>query len=288
MAFHAAALAYIDSESQAVREDFRQFIRSNKEFWIKLGYAYKEKKSIHKAYFASICEELQINNPNEYDDMNVLMLDYVTEPSIFCRENALKALYAFGHSGAVVDAFIRLSKGQISHNRKLVADGLLQFRGDKVQLAASLYEHFDQFDAEYQATFVDFFRFSGESLKYQLIDLLKRKDTDKEVVCALLRYYRKYPVVEFKEIIQSFVLDPVENDWECISLAAAALGVYSGEDTIAILKSALSSRHWFVRFNAARSIAELGVEKDQLLDIWNGDDLYAKEQLIYHLTSREG
>ena len=52
------------------------------------------------------------------------------------------------------------------------------------------------------------------------------------------------------------------------------------------LKSALKSKYWYVRLNAARSIAELDVEKDKLMDILDGEDLYAKEQLLYQITHK--
>lgn len=91
-------------------------------------------------------------------------------------------------------------------------------------------------------------------------------------------------MLEYKDIILSYLTTPNYEDWECISSAASALGKYPGEDTIIALKSALKSKYWYVRLNAARSIAELDVEKDKLMDILDGEDLYAKEQLMYQLT----
>ena len=286
MAFYAASLAYLNSDKVKVRDEFRKFIRANKKYWVNLGFVYGRKRMIFRAYFAFICRELCINNPEEYDTMTKLILDYVLVPFIYCRENALKALYAFGNTDAVVEAFIRLSHNNITHNRKLVTDGLLQFKGNKIELAETLYDHFDKFNVEYQVAFIDFFRFSGEKLKYKLKKLLEQQDADREIICALLRYYGKYPVLEYKDIILSYLTTPNYEDWECISSAASALGKYPGEDTIIALKSALKSKYWYVRLNAARSIAELDVEKDKLMDILDGEDLYAKEQLLYQITHK--
>lgn len=287
MAFFEASLKYINSDQIKVAEKFRQFLRDNKRYWVSLGHVYGKKGSISKAYFAFICEQLCINNPEEYDEITKIMLEYALEPSIYCRENALKALYAFGNIDAVVEVFIKLSRNNVIHHRKLVTDGLLEFKGNSVALAESLYDHFDKFNPEYQVAIIDFFRFSGERLKNKLIKLLKQRATDKEIVCALLRYYRKYPVQEYKDTILSYLTIPNDEEWESVSTAALALGKYPGEDTIHALKSALTSKYWYVRLNAARSIAKLGVEEDKLMDILQGQDFYAKEQLIYHITNRK-
>ncbi len=287
MAFYAASLEYNDSVQIKESGEFRQFVRENKSLWVSLGHVYAKKGSIEKAYFAFICEQLCINTPEEYDEMTKIMQEYALHPSIYCRENALKALYAFGNIDAVVEVFIKLSRNNNVNHRKLVTDGLLDFKGDQTALAQSLYDHFDQFNSEYQVAMVDFFRFSGEPLKNKLIKILERGDADKDLVCAILRYYAKYPVQEYKDTILSYLTIPNEKDWECVSAAALALGKYPGEDTIHALKSVLSSKYWYVRLNAARSIADLGVEDDQLMDILQGQDPYAKEQIIYHISNRK-
>lgn len=283
MAFYAVSQSAPIKASGALR----QFIRENKSAWVSLGQVYGKKKSMEKAYFAFVCEKLRINHPNEFDEMTEMMMGYALAPSIYCRENALKALYAFGNVDAVIEVMIKLSRNNNTHHRKLITDGLLKFKGDQTALAESLFDHFEHFNPEYQVAIIDFFRFTGEQLRYKLINLLKQGNTDKDIVCALLRYYTKYNVQEYKEIILSYLQSPHNEDWECVSTAALALGKYPGEDTIHALKSVLSSKYWYVRLNAARSIAELGIEEDKLLDILQGQDNYAKEQLMYHIKNKK-
>lgn len=287
IAFLAASLEYNYSVQNVGNDKFRQFISENKNYWIGLGRVYGKKKPIAKAYFAFVCEQLCINDPDENDEMTKIMMEYALEPSIYCRENALKALYAFGNIDAVVEVFIMLSKNNSIHHRKLVTDGLLEFKGNQTELAESLYNNFDKFNPEYQVAMIDFFRFSGKQLEKKLIELLRQKDVDKDIICATLRYYHKYPYQEYKNILLSYLHAPTNEDWECASTAALALGKYPGEDTIHALKSVLSSKYWYVRLNAASSIAELGVEEDKLTDVLQGKDFYAKEQLIYHITNRK-
>lgn len=288
MGFYRASLDYLYSQNPEIRAKFRRFIRENKSSWIDLGLVYRKKNEMIKAYFAFVYEQLRINEAEEYDGITEIMLEFCTLPSIYCRENALKALYAFGNINGVLEAFKRLSKNNIIHNRKLVTDGLLLFKGNKEQLAQCLYDEFDEFSIEYQVAFIDFFRFAGEKLKYKLIDILEEGDMDKEVTCALLRYYRKYPVMEYKQSLLSPLNSSNTQDWECIASAASTLGKYPGNDTINALKELLSSKYWYVRLNSARSIGELGVKEEKLTDIIYGNDQYAKEQLLYQLTYKRG
>lgn len=285
IAFFAGGAAYHHSPLLEEREQFRQLIRSNKKDWIQLGQTYRKKKLIEKAYFAYICEQLRINDPKEYDELTELMISFALEPSINSRENALKALFAFGNIEAVVEVFKRLSKTTHTHHRKLVTDGLLEFKGDQKALAESLYDNFGVFSANYQVAMIDFFRLSDAPLSDKLITLLKQGTEDKEVLCAVLRYYEKYPVQAYKETILSYLTQTFDENWECVSTAAAVLSKYPGEDTLQALKVALSSKYWYVRLNAARSIAELGVSEECVMDILDGQDAYAKEQLVYQMAS---
>lgn len=288
MAFALASKKYIDARNSEIKRNFRQFIYENKTVWMELGASYHKREQIKKAYFASLCEQIFIIEPAIRADIAKLMLEYVLVPSIYCRENALNTLYAIGNKEVIIEAFQKLSIQNIFHNHKLITDGLLKYTGNKEELVRGLYQYFEQFSLEYQIAILDYFRFSGEILKYELKNLLVRKVLDKEIVCSLLRYYKKYLVLDYKNIILSRLMHSPENDWECISSAASTLGKYPGTDTISALKSALSSKYWYVRWNAAQSLSELHVENAMVQDVLNGNDRYAKEQLSYHLNHAEG
>ena len=281
MSFYHASLKYLNSKDEEVRESFLKFIRANKEDWLNLGLSYGKREQIRKAYFAFLCESLHINKPEDYDDITELMLEYVLEPSIYCRDNALNALYIFGNKDAVIKSFIILSKNNIIHTNKLVTDGLLRFRGNTEGLVEDIFNNLENFSLDYQVAIVDYFRFKGENLKYKLIDILKNKENHKDLICSLLRYYGKYVVKEYKSVILEWLNNSKDEDWECTSTAAITLGKYPGDDTVKSLKYALKSKNWYVRKNAASSIIELKVDKTILLDIINGEDTYAKEQLLY-------
>ena len=60
-----------------------------------------------------------------------------------------------------------------------------------------------------------------------------------------------------------------------------------------MLKKKLSSRNWYVRYNAAQALDMLGMEYADLIDVVQGEDRYASEIMRYHfdrkkLNEREG
>lgn len=72
------------------------------------------------------------------------------------------------------------------------------------------------------------------------------------------------------------------NAWQYAAVSAMALRAYPGEATINMLKRLLSSRVWFVRYNAAASLHALGCTLEgELADVMAGSDRYAREMLIY-------
>ena len=85
----------------------------------------------------------------------------------------------------------------------------------------------------------------------------------------------------------SFLLHHAEEEkegfWELQNACISALAVYPGPQTLEILKKETSSKNWYVRYNAAKSLAVLNTDRDALADILQGNDRYAKEMLEYQL-----
>lgn len=54
-----------------------------------------------------------------------------------------------------------------------------------------------------------------------------------------------------------------------------------------VLKRLLSSRNWYVRLNAAKSLEDLGLGYVELIDIFEGGDRYASEILRYCMDMKK-
>lgn len=275
------------SKNQA-HSKIQLFVQRNLENWLSLGNYYAKQSMTLRAFFAWCTKELGLQNLKDSHELIQLMQKYTLFPSLYCRMNALSALYSFGNTKAVVDTFQLLSQKDISSSSRLVADGLGHFQGDKRELADALYHNFSSFETDIQVGIVDYFRKDGEHLKHQLIDLLKDPLLNRELACALMRYYKKYPVQEYKPVILSWMSWKNRYQWEIIAVTASTLIEYPGEDTVAILKKSLAADNWFIRKNAGIALEELGVQTPQLEATLFEEQTEDIDQLTYDLSSKEG
>ena len=95
--------------------------------------------------------------------------------------------------------------------------------------------------------------------------------------------YRYAPALE---PLLTFVRQKDPEQWEYVTVSASALSRYPGEATFSVLKEALHSANWYVRYAAAASLNALGAGYEDLLDIISGSDRYAREMVMYRLESR--
>ena len=72
-------------------------------------------------------------------------------------------------------------------------------------------------------------------------------------------------------------------EWEYKAIGASALAKYKSKEVIDVLKDALKSNNWYIRYNASESLVSLDVEYMELVDIYNGADRYAREILEYKI-----
>jgi hypothetical protein len=69
-------------------------------------------------------------------------------------------------------------------------------------------------------------------------------------------------------------------------VALAVLRYYPQPRTVEILRAQINSSNWFVRYNATESLECLGVEYQDLVDIFDGNDRFARDMLQYQFDQR--
>ena len=74
--------------------------------------------------------------------------------------------------------------------------------------------------------------------------------------------------------------------WEYQAIATSALKSYPGDTTFRILVKNLSSSNWHVRQNSAISCEKLGYTYQDLINVFDGNDRYAREIIRYRLDRR--
>lgn len=269
------------------KDDFFSYIQENQKVLLTYAFRFCRKDKIRSAYFAYLTAILKLDL-QRYEKGVCLrdwLLNCVVDSSVYVRENALKAIYVSGDAELVISALKLMGCNQIVHNRKLITDGLCTYKGDKEQLADQLIAAYNRFSIDYKVDIIDFIRLAGIKRQHELSRFFTEEDKDIEIECALIRYFRKYPYENVKEELIKYLLN--DKKWETASQAALALGEYPGEDTVNALKKSICSYNWYVRYNSAESLARLHLSDNDILDLLNGEDKYAKEQLRYHLSLRE-
>jgi HEAT repeat protein len=209
--------------------------------------------------------------------------------SVYCRENALKALYNLGDARAVADAVETLSDDARLHNEKLLSDGMNTFSGDRAELARALMERFDRYDDHSQSAVITFFTVAG----FHEWDALFKKrlesgDISTDQRCDILRLILKVPSEETKQILIRTLMDKGKaEDWQTAAVAATGLDEYPGDDeAVEALKYGITSPAWNVRMNCASSLVKLDPPAKVFDEILGGSDAFAADALRFALNSK--
>lgn len=267
----------------AGREDFSLYLARSGPLFAKLCRRYGRRRKMYRASFAWALAACGQNIPQARD---FLLACAVEKRSIYCRENALTALYRSGDAQGVVDALIRMSRNDIYHSQKLLADGFFSFRGNQAGLCALLWECFSLLAPGIRLAVVDFMRLLEADYRQALLPLLDDPSTDDELCFAILRYYGRCTWEPARERMTAFLSAPRNGLWEYAAVSASVLRSYRTEETAEALLAALSSHSWYVRYNAAESLASMDLPEAVYLRALEGEDRYARDILGYMLDHR--
>lgn len=255
--------------------------------FIQLSRRYQKKNELKEAYFPYLIQKYGIVKNKRDHIINSMLLDMVKKPSLYCRENALKALYTTGDVECVMMAVRILDRSRVYHSPKLLADGLLSFAGSHEELAAKIWDTLGDYSVDMKVTLLNYIRFQSGAYCQQMMNLLRNEEENEEVHFACIRYFGKYPYEEAYELLIHFVNHEKEYPWQYAAISATALAAYPCEETILALKGRLHSHNWYVRLNASESLEHLGLSYMYLIDVFEGDDRYAREILCYRFDMRK-
>jgi len=279
--------AFYDFYSERPREEFVKLLSANKNQIVELGRKYKS--TTVRAYFAYVLCSFKIEESKLNSGLTDLMLEYILDNSVYARENALKALYSFGNARKVCEAFCVLSKKDIYHSEKLLADGLLTFSGDVENLSYLLMTNFKELVECYQVAVINYLSYKNEyGYNDILIEYMEREECSLDVKCRILRILGKEKGSRNKRILMKSVEQYLNaTEWELASVAAGALGGYDKDKKVEeLLCHALTSRNWYVRINSAKSLIRISASDDSMQQILSGEDKYAKDALMYAMNNK--
>lgn len=264
-------------------EEWQMCTARLRAIFLKLTDIYEKRDEAEQAYFAYMIRRLEPNWVNKDDDAIMQMMErLVVSQSPYVRENALQAIYLSGSKTAVMSAFEKMNDFEIIHSDKLLTDGLGMFSGDKRELADYMWSRRESLSLCLVLPIMKFIRFSMAGFEEVFYELLKNPKEEKELRLEAIRYLRRYPYEPARKYIQNQLRYVELIEWEYGAMAALALSVYPGRDTEQVLKKGLRSHNWYVRINSAQSLVSgLKLANRQLADVYNGNDRYAREILMY-------
>lgn len=282
IAFDRAMRRLEEEEDQAVL----QYLQHFQPVILHLGLIYRRRESLQSAYFAYFLSRHKLKRRMPMDAMQEIMVDYMKKDSLYCRINALEALYTFGSAEKVVEAItIQDSAGSFLHE-KVLTDGLLSFQGDHRTLIRLLWSRLDQFTGRTQLSILNYIRFQTGEYCPEMLRILEDPREGKELRLSAVRYFGRYRYEPARPILLALASDPDPECWEFAAVSVAVLAEYPGEDVDQALMEAMHSSNWHVRYNAACSLEVRELDYSALIEVVGGRDRYAREMMMYRLDTR--
>jgi len=261
-----------------------KYLRENYVVIQGLAYQYAKKESMDKAFFAYFIFKNPPQNGKEYTPLMEILISFMNNSTVYCRENVLNALYSLGNCQGVENAFQIINENQWFHHRKLLSDGLMTFNGDKDELAERLWTYRKKWDDNLVVSVIQFITSNLNNFDERFLELLKGEEVSVEIKLAIMRYFRRYYYEPVEPILLAYLKDENKIDENMKIVAASVLERYPSEETIETLKAALHDSNWYLRYNAATSLVNLNVDIRNIRDVLGGKDRYAKEILTYMIS----
>lgn len=276
VSFDLAMEELLAEDSEAGRE----YIRALHPVFLHLSNIYLKRETTQSIYLLHILRKYRVCSDAAADPLLDLMLAYVRKPGIYCRSRALSVLCQTKREDRLVEALSILSEQDAYFPEKLLVSLLLSFEGDSDTLIRLLTARFQSFSPALQTAVIAYITQTSDQYSELFAGWLM-DDPEDELRYALLRYFGQHCYEPVREYLYALIEHQRDSRWIDASIAASALCSYPGEKTIAVLKRGLSGRNWYVRYNAAESLEKLGVTYNELSDILNGTDRYAREMVTY-------
>lgn len=141
-------------------EQFQQGIASVSRLMEELIPVYERKSDMEKACLAYVFAIFHMTKFQAKEIVFPFLFDLLGNKSLYCRENALRALYSSEDIHAVMQALTFLDANeQLLPHEKILADGLLSF-DKKEELIPLLWKKMSEFHPRMQVSLLDYIRYA--------------------------------------------------------------------------------------------------------------------------------
>lgn len=252
-----------------------------------LAVAYRKRENVQAAYFSYFLSRYMLQKHLPVQSLQQVLLEYMEKNNLYCQVNALQALCAFGSPDHIVAALKLQDQGALFLHEKILTETLLSFTGDHSKLIQLLWREMGTFSPHMQLALLNYIRFRSGDYAREMFEVMEDRTQDKEVRLAAIRYFGRYDYPPALEPLLAFAGDDNPEHWEYTTVSVSSLAHYQDERVIRVLKKALHSSNWYVRYAAAASLEAHHMDYEDLLDIVSGNDRYAREMMTYQLESHK-
>ncbi len=191
--------------------------------------------------------------------------------------NIFLALAKIGDEEAFIKAFNESDNIMLSE-RSLI-EIVDSFEGDKINIYKTMLNSPNSYVSSI------FIKSAGNFKEHSLAEEISYflHDDNKEKRIAAIKSIGEIGDDRYISKIISLLQD---EDWEVRAVSAKALGMFGNKQVITPLITALSDAQWFVRYNAANSILDVDNDFIYLMDIFQGQDKFAKDIMLSTIENR--
>ena len=159
-------------------DDFEVYINFIYDVFLELSTFYNKKSDMEKALFVYIIGDINIEKKNNRMLDNII-IKFLEKPSVYLVENTLKTFIILGHKDSLIKILNILNFKGIYHSEKLISDGLLEYRGNKLELAKELWEYRSDWMVSYVTSIIKFIRIVSNDFKEEFYYALTKENLDK-------------------------------------------------------------------------------------------------------------
>ena len=265
---------------------FKEYIRQTSPSIVSLTSSYRKKDDIVHAFYIFTLKRYGYLRCFYTSELVANLRDLLDRGDAICAEGVLLAVYQIGNPQITLEVLKQVDKTERFLHPKIISDGLLSFSGNTQELQCLILDHLFDFSEQMQVNFLNYLRFSGGTHCDRVLQLLQSEETCNETRFSCIRYLGKYPYAPAYDLIARFAAGEAGRSIEYAIVALSVLRHYPQPRTIEILRKQINSFNWFVRYNATESLEYLGLEYQDLIDIFDGKDRFARDMLQYQFDQR--
>ena len=265
---------------------FNEYICQTAPTIVSLTSSYRKKDDIVHVFYIFMLKKYGYLRHFHTSELVANLRDLLDRGDSTCAEGVLLAIYQIGDPKVVLEVLQQVDGKDRFLHPKIISDGLLSFSGNAQELQLLILDHLFSFSEQMQVNLLNYLRFSGGAHCERVLQLLQSEETYDETRFSCIRYLGKHPYAPAYDLIARFAAGEAGSRIEYAIVALFVLRHYPQPRTAEILRTQINSSNWFVRYNATESLEYLGLEYQDLIDIFDGRDRFAREMLQYQFDQR--